>query len=401
MKIIGTVSLLLVLLLGASSIPNHDFASELSSAVKPYRFSIAGWEFKTIAQQVGELISGRGKAIDDGADTVTKYIALGSQINALKAEMDATNRPELQSELNDLEKQRDALGGTVEIIIKRQVQQTLAEQGIYNPWYKYDRLKLDLPPVNLKLETPPHLLVISRRDRIETIKTILLDEDLSLEAVTAIETEVDKLNVSSLVVDLGGLATYPTIVTGDASLQFILDTAAHEWTHEYLAFTPLGFRYLLDVAGLPQSQDIITMNETVADIVGKEIGDIVIQKYYPEAETGTPSVAGKQAFDFDQEMRDIRKSVDQYLAHGEIETAEKVMQEKRDYLETKGYYIRKLNQAYFAFNGQYADKPAFISPIGTKLNELRATSTSLGDFLNMVASMTSQQALDAALGQVN
>jgi hypothetical protein len=155
MKIIGTLSLLFVLLLGASSIPNHDFASELSSAVKPYRFNIAGWEFKTIAQQIGQHIWGRDKKIEHGTDTVTKYLALGSHINALKAEMDAINRPELQSELNDLEKQRDALGGTVEMIIKQQVQQTLAEQGIYNPWYKYDRLKLDLPPVNLKLETPP------------------------------------------------------------------------------------------------------------------------------------------------------------------------------------------------------------------------------------------------------
>jgi hypothetical protein len=401
MKIIGTVSLLLVLLLGVSSIPSHEFGSELGSAVKPYRFSVVSWEFKTIIQQIGEHIWGRDKKIEDGIDTVSKYLALGSHIQALKAEIGATDSEEIQSELNDLENQRDALGGTVEIIIKQQVQQTLAEQGIYNPWNRYDRLKVGFPPVNLKLETPPHLLVISRRDRIETIKTILLDEDLSLEEMTAIEAEVDKINVSSLVVDLGGLGTYPSLVESDASLQFILETAAHEWTHEYLAFTPLGFRYLLDIAGLSHNPDIVTMNETVADTVGKEIGAIVIQKYYPNAETSTPPSAGKPAFDFDQEMRDTRKTVDQYLSQGEIDTTEKFMQEKRDYFETKGYYIRKLNQAYFAFNGQYADNPAFISPIGTELSELRAKSASLSDFLNTVASMTSQQDLDVALGQAS
>ncbi|MFC1916656.1 hypothetical protein ACFLX1_00775 [Chloroflexota bacterium] len=40
------------------------------------------------------------------------------------------------------------------------------------------------------------------------------------------------------------------------------------------------------------------------------------------------------------------------------------MEQKRQYLAEMSYHIRKLNQAYFAFHGTYADKPAFISPIG-------------------------------------
>ncbi len=276
---------------------------------------------------------------------------------------------------------------------------TLTEVGIYQPWYRFVSLKVSFPPPNFKLETPPHLLVISPRNKIETIKTVLLDEDLSSSAVTAIEAEVDKLNVSSLVVNLGGLATYPSLVASDTGLQSILETAAHEWTHEYLAFTPLGFRYLLDIAALSRNQDIVTMNETVADIVGKEIGTAVSQKYYPEPETSSSPSVSKPAFDFDQEMRDIRKSIDQYLERGEIDTAEKFMREKRDYLATKGYYIRKLNQAYFAFNGQYADVPAFISSIGMQLNQLHDKSTALRDFLDTAASMTSQQDLNLALEQ--
>ena len=73
------------------------------------------------------------------------------------------------------------------------------------------------------------------------------------------------------------------------------------------------------------------------------------------------------------------------------------MREKRDYLATKGYYIRKLNQAYFAFNERYADVPAFISPIGMELNQLWDKSISLRDFLDTVASMTSRQDLKFAL----
>ena len=92
-------------------------------------------------------------------------------------------------------------------------------------------------------------------------------------------------------------------------------------------------------------------------------------------------------------MREIRKTVDSYLARGEIEQAEEFMEQKRQYLASMGYYIRKLNQAYFAFYGTYADRPTSISPIGSELKELRAQSASLKDFLNRVAGMTSRQDL--------
>ncbi len=53
----------------------------------------------------------------------------------------------------------------------------------------------------------------------------------------------------------------------------------------------------------------------------------------------------------------------------------------------------KLNQAYFAFHGAYADRPTSISPIGRELKELRRQSASLRDFLNTVAAITSRQDL--------
>jgi hypothetical protein len=57
------------------------------------------------------------------------------------------------------------------------------------------------------------------------------------------------------------------------------------------------------------------------------------------------------------------------------------MEQKRQYLDTRGYHIRKLNQAYFAFHGTYADRPTSISPIGRELKKLRNQSASLKDFL--------------------
>ena len=73
------------------------------------------------------------------------------------------------------------------------------------------------------------------------------------------------------------------------------------------------------------------------------------------------------------------------------------MEQKRQYLALMGHYIRKLNQAYFAFYGTYADSPTSISPIGLELKELRSQSTSLSNLLNKVAAMTSRQDLSDSI----
>ena len=74
-------------------------------------------------------------------------------------------------------------------------------------------------------------------------------------------------------VQIGGLgATYPAFVADNADLRWTIETAAHEWVHQYLAFKPLGFRYVLDLLGITTNYDIDTINETVADLVGQEIG---------------------------------------------------------------------------------------------------------------------------------
>jgi len=54
-------------------------------------------------------------------------------------------------------------------------------------------------------------------------------------------------------------------------------------------------------------------------------------------------------------MRETRIRVDKLLAQGRIEEAEAYMEERRQEFVAHGYYIRKLNQAYFAFHGAYAD----------------------------------------------
>ena len=380
----------------------QDFDAHLSSIVKPYRFSIAKWESRAIPRQASPRILGRHKKTDDEAHVVTEYFSIIERIQTLESEIKAItagNNPgdsaPLEAELDRLREQKVALKGTVGQIIKKQIKKTLAQQGIFNLVDRYIRLRVNFPPLNFTLEEPPHLLVISPRDRIESIRRILLQPSLSLEEIEDIEAEADKLGVSSLVVELGGLgATYPAFVTDEADLPFIIDTATEEWLHQYLVFKPLGFLYLLDSIGVPVDYEIIVMNETLASMVSKEIGTMVVENYYPQYGNGDHQAEiGGAEFDFNREMRNTRRTVDNYLARGEIEQAEEFMEQERQYLASKGYYIRKLNQAYFAFYGTYADSPTSVSPIGLELKTLRSQSASLKEFLDRVAVMTSQQDL--------
>jgi hypothetical protein len=76
------------------------------------------------------------------------------------------------------------------------------------------------------------------------------------------------------------------------------------------------------------------------------------------------------------------------LAAGEIDQAEQYMETQRQFLITKGYYIRKLNQAYFAFYGSYAASPTSVNPIGSEIKQIRGKSPSLSQFLNDVSNVT-------------
>ena len=214
------------------------------------------------------------------------------------------------------------------------------------------------------------------------------------------------LDVSSLVVGVGGIGVYPTMVMQTSDLNWLSEVIAHEWIHNYLSLRPLGVSYL-------NSPELRTMNETTASIAGKEIGRAVIERYYPELLPPPPPEAQETteepqttpqpaAFDFRKEMHETRTMVDQLLGYGLVEDAERFMEERRQFLWNNGYHIRKLNQAYFAFYGAYADQPggaAGADPVGEAVRSLRASSPSLADFIKKIAWMSSFDQLQRTVSQ--
>jgi hypothetical protein len=173
-----------------------------------------------------------------------------------------------------------------------------------------------------------------------------------------------------------------------------MDTAFHEWLHQYLSFFPLGRSYF-------KGGDVKTLNESVASIGGRELAAMYFERYggldAPDPPVPTVPDPAAPAFDFTEEMRTLRREVEALLAEGKVTEAEALMEQRRGEFVENGYPVRRINQAYFAFNGFYAFSPGSIDPIGPQLQILFEREGSPGEFLRVVRGITSRAELDQAV----
>lgn len=371
------------------------------------RFNFVSWEVNALTDKAWQFI--RGAPVDGrAAQEVRDFFGLAAEIESLRSQAERLSRQEpfpeeelaaIEARLNSLYQQRDGMEDRVEDVLAAQVAQALGDLELHSRILWWD---LVWPPVTSEFADLPLLLVVSPRDRIERRADIYLVPDLTVAEVEAIEDAIHDLGYSGLVTHIGGLSTYPAMIPETYGLGFVLGTMPHEWVHDFLAFHPLGWHY-------GASGELTTMNETVADIVGQEVGQWVARHYYPEhvrepqpeptpAPSPAPEPTEPPAFDFGAYMRETRLHVDDLLAEGKIEEAEDYMEQRRRGLEEHGYFIRKLNQAYFAFHGSYATGPISVDPIGPQMKELRRRSASLREFLFTVARMDSYDDLLRVVG---
>ncbi len=402
----ATALFLFLLLVGLrSDAYPHDKVLEqrLEVLTAGQRFSVAAWEVKALTDKALQLI--RGSRLDEG-DTalVREFFDVAGRIGSLRAEAErlaaqkfhmSARAAEIQAELKTLYARRDALEDDAEDILALQVTRALRENRLHTRILGWDVI---WPPVTSEFVDLPLLLVVSPRERIERRVDYLLVPDLTVAEMEEIEDAVQRMGYSGLVTHIGGLATYPAMIPEIYGLGFVLDTMPHEWVHDFLAFYPLGWAY-------GTSGPLTTMNETVADIVGEEIGQHLARRYYPEyvrkpqpSPTPPPQPSEPPPFSFGAFMRETRLRVDDLLAQGRVDEAEAYMEQRRLELQEHGYYIRKLNQAYFAFHGSYATGPGAVDPIGPQLQKLRQASASLRDFLFTVARMDSYDDLVRLVG---
>jgi hypothetical protein len=393
-------------------IPGDQF-ERARAFTRNMEFNYVSWELDALWSKINQWALGVNNYLpeQDSKQITLDYLKLleeiqqaQGQLNEIYADPSIVDpkaaSTDVSAELNRLQSRRSELEPLAESILQSQISLVIADLGL--TFYGQP-----IPPVLYRITPPPDSLIVSRRDKIQQIFDISIQPGLSVDQQAELENNVDEtLNVSSLVVEIGGIGLYPTMVMETTDLNWLANTVAHEWTHNYLTLHPLGINY-------ETSPELRIINETVASIAGNEIGQEVMLRFYPELApppTPTPTPLPDEnapkpeptptpeppAFNFNKEMHDTRVTTDRLLAEGKIDEAEAYMESRRIFLWENGYHIRKLNQAFFAFYGAYADVPggaAGEDPVGAAVRDLRAQSASLAIFLNRVAWVTSYQQL--------
>jgi hypothetical protein len=410
------ILILAVFLLGSSNLSPGVPIEQVRAYTRQIEFDFIGWTLNTLRLKLFETAVGASNYLPESErhQLVIQYLALIQQILNREGDLEqiyadpnvADPRAasgQLRQELSRLYARRDQIGPVAEAILQEQIGIVVGEQGLSLGGQP-------VPPVLYHSTPLPLILVVSPRDTIRLDYSIALDPALTLDKQVELEDQVDHaLNRSSLVEPIGGLGLYPTMVVQSSDLDWLSEVVSHEWVHNYLTLRPLGISYMAN-------PEMRVMNETTAAIAGKEIGRAVLERFYPELVPAPPPPASPAqssetskpteppAFDFRKEMQITRRTVDQMLADGKIDEAEQYMDSRRTVFWDHGYHwLRKLNQAYFAFNGAYADEPggaagAREDPVGTAVRALRTQSVSLADFLNRISWMTSFEQLKKAVG---
>jgi len=397
---------------GGSSMPPGNETERVRFYTRQIEFDYLQWTLDAIWQKLGQSALNTAQYIPtpSRSQVVLDYLDLLRQIQRLEAEIaqifsdPAVQDPQSTSQtqrqqLSELVMQRDQIQLVAESILEAQISQVASEHGLSMGGQT-------IPPVLFHITAPPDALIISPRSSIQQDLDVSITPDLTTAEHVELETKVEKtLNVSALVVGIGGVGLYPTMVMQTTSINWLAEVVAHEWIHNMLTVHPLGASYLL-------SPELRIMNETTASLAGKEIGAAVIEQFYPDfvpppappVQQNSPeqpqNTPEPPQFEFNREMHTTRIEVDRLLALGDITGAEQYMEARRRFFWENGYQIRRINQAFFAFYGAYADQEAGAAgkdPVGAAVRQLRSQSPDLATFIDHIKWMWSFEQLQNAL----
>ena len=350
-----------------------------------------GWERDTLpVALLGIAGFGPEPGTAEGEAAIRNYFRLTSQIRAVQDDRAAAEA---------LVRERSNYENGVERYVEGLIGEAVAAAGLAQAAPLFRGVRFAWPPVSFELTTPPRILVRSPRNRIARTGDTLLKSDLSEAEISRIERETDTADLVSIVEPIGGLAAYPAVVSADRSFDGWLDTTAHEWVHHYLAFFPLGARWA-------RGGDGVTLNETTANVAGRELANLIRARHpltLAPGEDGAapPRACDAPAVDFNKEMRALRLDVDGLLAAGRVAEAESAMEQRRLFFAEHCIFIRKLNQAYFAFHGSYADTSASSDPIGPKVQRVWELTADVGRFLRVMRTVESVTDLDRAIAALD
>jgi len=375
---------------------------KIRSHSRPHEFDYVSWTISALIRKLTQSSLDVFRYIprEEGQKIVLDYLELIYQINNSQGDLvSVLSDPQLENKdsaaaeirmnLGVMLAEREDISPFVEQIVQGQMNTALVAL----------RISLGgqlIPPVLYRTEPDSYALIVSPREEIQQAANLMLIRNLALDEIVHLEEAIeDDLDLSALVVGIGGVGLYPSMIIETSSLDWTIHVIGHEWTHNYLTIRPLGANYYA-------SPELTTINETIADLSAEDIQRELFSLYYPEflppeqtiEELGElPAlnpIPPEENFDFRAEMHLTRLEVDRLLTAGKINEAEDYMESRRVIFWENGYLIRKLNQAYFAFHGSYAADPGGASnaegaDLGRQLRELKEEAPSYAEFMRDVA----------------
>jgi hypothetical protein len=401
------IALILILSIQGSVVDPTEELEQIRAYSRVYEFDYVTWTVSALARKLVQSTLKVNQYLPqlEKRELILDYLNLRNEVSVLQAELanllsdpNQENRQQresnLRTELNLKDNLRIELAPFVEQVLQDQLNSALVE------------LDLDfggqmVPPVLYKSEPDSYALIVSPRNEIRQVANLMLVRGLTLDEIIRLEEGIENnLNLSALVVGIGGVGLYPSMIIETGNLDWLIHVVSHEWTHNYLTLRPLGMFY-------GTSPELTTINETIADLSADDIQRMTFELYYPEHlppdpdlqnegnsptqnNDAEPEPALDGIFDFRAEMHLTRLEVDRLLAMGNIDEAESYMESRRIFFWENGYLIRRLNQAYFAFHGSYAAQPGGAAgeegvDLGAELRQLKERTPSYREFMRLVA----------------
>ncbi len=365
-----------------------------------YLFSLEEWEVINFPRKwlnmLWDILPGGGSSREERLAQLDEYLLVARRAEKEETRLEGPyasgsltlgsgaakeKGPPSRDYLNELVAEKDKLRAGAEETVEAELSAVLIDEGFGS------RFNLIFPPVDIRFDQPPTMLIVSPRDRIELVDAVMLHPDIPGFERDLIETKMlEDHNLSALVDNLAGLSTFPSLVSDLQQLRSVLQTSAHEWLHSFFFLRPFGQNFRA-------SEEMFTLNETVSDLAGRELGDTTFAQMGGDLSIASSRYLSREKSDptLAREMRETRLRAEELLAEGKVEEAEQYMKERLWRLRLGGYRIRKLNQAYFAFRGRYAEGPASVSPIGQQVIEFRSLFPDVASFVKTVSGVSSYQ----------
>ena len=401
------IVLILILPIQGSVVDPTEELEQIRAYSRVYEFDYVTWTVSALARKFVQSTLKVNQYLPqtEKRELVLDYLNLRNEVSVLQAELanllsdpNQENREQresnLRAELNLKDNLRIELAPFVEQVLQDQLNSALVDLDLALGGQL-------LPPVLYKSEPDSYALIVSPRNEIRQAANLMLVRGLTLDEIIRLEEGIENnLNLSALVVGIGGVGLYPSMIIETGNLDWLIHVVSHEWTHNYLTLRPLGMFY-------GTSPELTTINETIADLSADDIQRTTFELYYPELlppepdlqyeessptqnNEAEPEPALEAIFDFRVEMHLTRLEVDRLLAEGNIDEAESYMESRRIFFWENGYLIRRLNQAYFAFHGSYAAQPGGAAgeegvDLGAELRQLKKRTPSYREFMRLVA----------------